>query len=389
MYKVKTLNKISKEGLKTLGDKYEIIEDESEKVCDVILVRSQKLHEMEFPKELKAIGRAGAGVNNIPLERCGDEGIVVFNSPGANANAVKELVISGLLLSSRDIIGGVNWAKNISNESDIGKEVEKGKSQFKGPELKGKTIGIIGLGAIGLLVANLCCALDMEVLGYDPYLSVNAAIKLDSRVKLTNKFDELCKKSDYITIHVPFMDSTKGMLNKKAFDNMKDGVRIMNFARGELVNNEDLKAAINSEKVAKYVTDFPDAEVLDMKNTICYPHIGASTPESEVNCAKMVISEIKEYLENGNIINSVNYPNCIMEEFNGVKRIGINYKDNDDVINKITSVLNENDVKIGDMTNKVRGNYGYAIIDTNADISDNVLEKLNSVSGVIKVRLIK
>lgn len=384
MFNVLTLNKIAKCGLDQLNDNYKITDDVTVD-ADGIILRSYKMHDMELPQSLKAVARAGAGTNNIPIDKCTEKGIVVFNTPGANANAVKELVIAGMLLASRDVIGGVAWANTLTGD-DVDKQVEKGKSNFAGCEIKGKTLGIIGLGAIGILVANAAYALGMEVIGYDPYLSVDSALKLSRHVKKANSPEEVYAAADFITIHVPLMDSTRNTINAEAFSQMKDGVVILNFARGGLVNNADIKKAIADGKVAKYVVDFTDSETVNQNGIINIPHLGASTEESEDNCAVMAAQELADYLENGNILNSVNFPNCSLPEDN-VGRIAIAHKNVPSVIAKFTEILSG--VNISDMINKSKGELAYTIINTDHTIPAEAVEKLNQIEAVIKVRVIK
>lgn len=384
MFKILTLNKIAKCGLDKLGENYTVTDDMNAD-ADGIILRSYKMHDMEFPKSLKAVARAGAGVNNIPIDRCSENGIVVFNTPGANANAVKELVIAGMLLASRDIIGGSAWANTLTGD-DVDKQVEKGKSNFAGHEIKGKTLGIIGLGAIGILVANAAYALGMDVIGYDPYLSVDSALKLSRHIKKVNTPDEVYAAADYITIHVPLTDATRNTINKDTLAVMKDGVIILNFARGGLVNNDDIKKAIADGKVAKYVVDFADSETVNQTGIINIPHLGASTEESEDNCAVMAAEEIADYLENGNILNSVNFPNCSLPGGN-VGRIAIAHKNVPNVIAKYTEALSG--VNISDMINKSKGDLAYTIINTDHEIPADVVEKLDGMESVIRVRIIK
>lgn len=384
MFNILTLNKIAKCGLDKLGENYSITDDANAN-ADGIILRSFKMHDMELPSSLKAVARAGAGVNNIPIDKCSEKGIVVFNTPGANANAVKELVIAGMLLASRDVIGGVAWANTLIGD-DVDKQVEKGKSNFAGNEIMGKTLGIIGLGAIGILVANAAAALGMEVIGYDPYLSVDSALKLSRQVKKANSPEEVYVSADFITIHVPLMDSTRNTINAETIAMMKDGVVILNFARGGLVNNADIKAAIASGKVAKYVVDFADSETVNQPGIINIPHLGASTEESEDNCAVMAAEEIADYLENGNILNSVNFPNCSLPTGN-VGRITITHKNVPNVIAKYTDALAS--VNISDMINKSKGDLAYTIINTDHEIPAEAVEKLNSLDSVISVRVIK
>ena len=384
MFNILTLNKIAKCGLDQLNDNYKITDDANVD-ADGIILRSFKMHDMELPESLKAVARAGAGTNNIPIDKCSEKGIVVFNTPGANANAVKELVIAGMLLASRDVIGGVAWANTLTGD-DVDKQVEKGKSNFAGCEIKGKTLGIIGLGAIGILVANAAYALGMEVIGYDPYLSVDSALKLSRHVKKANSPEEVYAAADYITIHVPLMDSTRNTINAETIAQMKDGVIILNFARGGLVNNADIKKALADGKVAKYVVDFADSETVNQPGIINIPHLCASTAESEDNCAVMAAQELADYLENGNILNSVNFPNCSLPEDN-VGRIAIAHKNIPNVIAKFTEALSS--VNISDMINKSKGELAYTIINTDHAIPAEAIEKLNQIDAVIRVRVIK
>lgn len=384
MFNILTLNKIAKCGLDQLNDNYKITDDANVD-ADGIILRSFKMHDMELPESLKAVARAGAGTNNIPIDKCSEKGIVVFNTPGANANAVKELVIAGMLLASRDVIGGVAWANTLTGD-DVDKQVEKGKSNFAGCEIKGKTLGIIGLGAIGILVANAAYALGMEVIGYDPYLSVDSALKLSRHVKKANSPEEVYAAADYITIHVPLMDSTRNTINAETIAQMRDGVIILNFARGGLVNNADIKKALADGKVAKYVVDFADSETVNQPGIINIPHLGASTAESEDNCAVMAAQELADYLENGNILNSVNFPNCSLPEDN-IGRIAIAHKNIPNVIAKFTEALSS--VNISDMINKSKGELAYTIINTDHAIPAEAIEKLNQIDAVIRVRVIK
>lgn len=387
MYNIQTLNKISTYGTDNFDKAKYAISNTCENP-DAIMVRSAAMHDMAFGSNLLAIARAGAGVNNIPVDKCAADGICVFNTPGANANAVKELVIAGLLISSRKVPEAMNWAQTLKgNGAEVGKMVEKGKSQFAGPEILGKTLGVIGLGAIGVLVANAAIALGMKVVGFDPYLSVKAALGLDPQVKAVADVKELYAASDYVTIHVPFNADTKGTINAETIGMMKDGVRVLNFARGELVDNAAMIAALESGKVAAYVVDFPSDEILGVKNAIAIPHLGASTPESEDNCAMMAALELIDYIENGNIKNSVNYPDASMNAV-GTK-ICIMHKNVPAVISALTSALGDAGINIDNMLNKSKKDYAYTMIDTSADISDAVVEKLKAVDTVIKVRVIK
>lgn len=380
MYNVLTLNKIAAVGTSRLGDNYSYGNDVQNP--DAILVRSAAMHDMEFESNLLAIARAGAGTNNIPKDKCSEQGIVVFNTPGANANAVKELVITGLLMSSRKIVEGIEWAKTLKGNGDaVGKMVEKGKSQFVGPEIKGKTLGVIGLGAIGILVANAAVALGMDVIGFDPFMSVPNALKLDPAVKLMKNNEEVMTGCDYLTIHVPLTPDTKDLVDADMIAKMKDGVRIMNFSRDGLVNSTAVLEAVKSGKVAKYVTDFGTDDILGEENIICMPHLGASTPESEDNCAVMACDQVKEYLENGNIINSVNYP-AISLPRSGDTRFCVMHKNVPELLKNVLAELNGN---VENMLSKSRGDYAYTIIDVaGADKAD--ADKIASVDGVIRVR---
>ena len=384
--KVQLLNKISPEGLKHFDvSMYETGENFDD--YDAILVRSASLHEMEFPQSLKCIARAGAGVNNIPLQRCSEQGIVVFNTPGANANAVKELTIAGLLLASRKIVKGIEWVKTL-DPKDIAKTVEKGKSQFAGPEIMGKKLGVIGLGAIGVQVANAAAALGMDVYGYDPYISVNAAWTLKARIHHITQLKTIFEECDYITLHLPLLDSTRGMLNEEAFAQMKDGVRIVNFARDGLIEQDALISAIENGKVAAFVTDFADEKLLHLEQVIITPHLGASTPESEDNCARMAVEETREYLETGNIRNSVNMPALSLEP-SAENRICIINRNVPNMVAKISSQLGQYGINIETMANKARGEYAYTIVETNDTIDELSIEGIRSSEGIINVRVIQ
>ena len=387
MFKYTCLNPIADIGLNNLTDEYTKTDDFAE--ADAVLVRSAAMHDMELSDNLCAVARAGAGVNNIPLDKCADKGIVVFNTPGANANGVKELFVTGMLLAARDVVGGINWAKENADNENISKDMEKAKKQFAGTELMGKKIGVIGLGAIGVLVANVANRMKMDVYGVDPFLSVNNALSLSRDVKIVKSYEEIYKNCDYITIHVPLLEDTKGMLNKEAFDQMKDGVVILNMARDTLVNDDDMKAALESGKVAKYVTDFPNPAVMKMPNVIATPHLGASTAESEDNCAVMAVKELRDYLENGNIINSVNYPNCDAGVCDTKGRITVCHKNVPAMLNRITNVFSEANINIAHMTNKSRGDYAYCVFDIDSESSKEVADKLSAIDGVLKVRVVK
>lgn len=386
MRKIHCINAISKYGTDQFTQEYQLTDEVNE--AEGILVRSASLHEMQFSDSLLAIARAGAGVNNIPLEACAQEGIVVFNTPGANANGVKELVLAGLFLASRDIVGGIEWCKDNKEDANIAKSAEKAKKAFAGCEIKGKKLGVVGLGAIGAEVANTAIALGMEVYGYDPYISVNAAWRLSRDVKHTTSLDTICQECDYITLHVPAVDSTKGMINKDALDQMKDGVVILNFARDILVNEDDLAEALKSGKVKKYVTDFANPKSVNLENTIVIPHLGASTGESEDNCAKMAVQEIMDYLENGNIRNSVNYPACDMGVKKTACRLAVLHLNIPNMIGQITGVLAAGKINISDMTNKSRDKFAYTLMDLEHVPDETMVEKLNAIEGVCRVRLI-
>ena len=387
MYNIQTLNKIAAIGTDNFDTAKYIVSDTPENP-EAIMVRSADMHSMEFGSNLLAIGRAGAGTNNIPVDKCAEQGICVFNTPGANANAVKELVLAGLLLSSRKVPEAMDWVKTLKGKGDeVGKLVEKGKGQFVGPEIMGKTLGVIGLGAIGVLVANAATALGMKVMGYDPFLSVKAAWGLAPTVINAKSVKEIYENSDYITIHVPFNADTKGSLNADAFSVMKDGVRILNFARGELVNDADMLAALASGKVSTYVTDFPSDAVIGEKGVVAIPHLGASTPESEDNCAYMAAIELIDYIENGNIKNSVNLPDVEMSA-SGTK-ICIIHKNIPTLISQITAALGSEKINIENMLNKSKKDYAYTMMDVTGNVTEAVVSMLTSIEGVIKVRVIK
>ena len=383
MSKIYTLNKISSKGLEGFGQCYEV--QESLQDADAILVRSAKMHELELPKSVKAIARAGAGVNNIPIDACTQKGIVVFNTPGANANAVKEMVIAGLLLSSRKIIEGVNWAQTL--KGNIAKEVESGKSAFTGPEILGKKLGVVGLGAIGVLVANATQALGMEVIGYDPYLSVDAEWGISRHIRHAHTLEEVLGQADYITIHAPLTSATKEMFNEEAFNKMKKGVRLLNFARDTLVDNQALVKAIEKGTIEKYVTDFPVEGLIGHPQIITIPHLGASTPESEDNCAVMAVKELKGYLEKGTITNSVNFPECEMP-WHATFRLTLIHKNIPAMIGKITSIIAEEGINISDMINKSKGEWAYTIIDTDTKVTDIKIKSIEALDDMIKVRVL-
>ena len=388
MFDILTLNKIAACGLDKFGaDNYSVSDSCADP--DGIVLRSFSMHEMELSPNLKAVARAGAGVNNIPIDACTEKGIVVFNTPGANANAVKELVIAGLLLSSRNIVGGIEWAKTLLGKgAEVGKLVEKGKSQFVGPEIKGKTLGIIGLGAIGVMVANAAHSLGMDVIGYDPYMTIDAAWHLSRSIKKATDINDIYANCDYITLHVPANDSTTGMINSETLAKMKDGVRILNFARGTLVNEAHMAVALEEGKVASYVVDFPSDAVLSMDNVIAIPHLGASTPESEDNCAMMAADELKDYLENGNITNSVNFPNCEMAR-EGVSRITITHKNVPTMLSQFSALVAEKGLNILHMLNKSKKENAYTIMDIDSDVADSIADELSAIDGVLGVRIIK
>ncbi len=386
MYKIKTYNKISKSGLANFDDKY-TVGDEVDN-ADGAIVRSAALHDTEFPASLQAIARAGAGTNNIPIERCSEQGIVVFNTPGANANAVKELVIAGLFISSRRVISGIEWAKTLKGNGDeVGKMVEKGKSAFAGPEIKGKKLGVIGLGAIGVMVANAANSLGMQVFGYDPYLSVKSAWNLNHNAVYISDINEIFANCDYITIHVPLTDSTKNLINTDTIAKMKDGVRILNFSRAALVNSDAVKAALESGKVAAYVTDFPTDDVLGVDGVIAIPHLGASTPESEENCATMAAKELIDYIENGNIVNSVNLPEVTMPR-SGKYRVCVIHKNIPNMLTGITGIVAGDNINIENLLNKSRGDYAYTMLDIDDADIEQLEAQIKAIDGVIKVRII-
>lgn len=387
MFQYHCLNPIAEKGLSLFGNEY----GKTEKVtdCDAILVRSAKMHDMKLPENICAIARAGAGVNNIPVKECSEKGIVVFNTPGANANGVKELVLAGMLLASRDIVGGIQWVKEEKDKEDIDKLAEKQKKQFAGCEISGKKLGIIGLGAIGAMVANAASGLGMDVYGYDPYISIDAAWNLSRTIHHSKTLDEIYSQCDYITIHVPLLDSTKKMINKEAFQKMKDGVVLLNFARDLLVDEEALIEALEEGKVKKYVTDFANPTVAGREGILVTPHLGASTEESEENCAVMAVKELKDFLENGNIKNSVNFPNCDMGKCVAVGRIAITHRNIPNMISQVTKVLGSEGINIADMTNKSKGEFAYTLLDLESTASKEALAELESIDGVAKVRVIK
>ena len=388
MYKIATLNNISPKGLICFNDRFHISDEISE--ADGILVRSFNMHEMDFSPNLKAIARAGAGVNNIPIDKCSEKGIVVFNTPGANANAVKELVLTGLLISSRQIVKSINWTTGLKGKgSEIEKLVEKGKKQFSGNEIKGKTLAVIGLGAIGVMVANSASALGMKVFGYDPFISVKSALELSRKIRLSNNLEDVLSEADYITLHIPMIEDTKHMINKTSFSKMKEGVKLLNFSRGEIVDDDALMEAIHLGIIHRYVTDFPNDKLLGIENVLCVPHLGASTPESEQNCAIMAVDEISDYLENGNITNSVNFPDCSLGICVTAGRIGVLNKNIPNMVGKITNALGELDINISEMNNRSKGPYAYTLVDTDTQVDNRQLDMLRDINGIIAVRVIK
>lgn len=387
MYLYHCLNPISEKGLNNFSTNYMAIDNDKD--ADVILVRSAKMHDMEFGERLIAVARAGAGVNNIPLDTLADKGVVVFNTPGANANSVKELVIAAMLLASRDIIGGNKWVEENKDNENIAKDMEKAKKNFAGTEIAGKSLGVIGLGAIGVKVANAALDLGMNVYGYDPYLSVNAAWNLSKDVHHVTNADDIYKNCDFITIHVPLMDSTKGMINRDAVEKMKKGVIILNFARDLLVDEQAVLDGIDSGKVRHYVSDFPNTTTVGHKGVILTPHLGASTEEAEDNCAEMAVKEVMDFTENGNIHHSVNYPDCDLGICPTVGRIAIMHKNTKGVITQYTKVLGDANINVADMANKTRGDYAYALLDLDSEITDDLVAKISEIPDVIRVRVIK
>ncbi len=387
MFNYTCLNPIAGVGLDLLSDEYNKVDDIKD--AQAVLVRSAAMHDMELPKTLEVVARAGAGVNNIPLDKCAEAGIVVFNTPGANANGVKELVFAGMLLGARDVVGGIEWVKGEEGNADVAKLAEKQKKNFAGSEIAGKKLGVIGLGAIGVKVANAATHLGMEVYGYDPYISVNAAWSLSRNVNHVNAVEEIYKNCDYITIHVPLLDSTKKMINAEAIAMMKPTTVVLNFARDLLVDEEAMVAALEEGKIAKYVSDFPNPTTVGKKGCIVTPHIGASTEESEDNCAVMAVKEIRDFLENGNITHSVNYPDCNMGECKSAGRLLLLHRNVKGMISSYTSILGDANINISDMTNKSRGDYACTLLDVDAPVTKEVEEKLQTLDGVLKVRIVK
>lgn len=387
MFNYTCLNPIAGVGLDLLSDEYNKVDDIKD--AQAVLVRSAAMHDMELPKTLEVVARAGAGVNNIPLDKCAEAGIVVFNTPGANANGVKELVFAGMILAARDVVGGIEWVKGEEGNADVAKLAEKQKKNFAGSEIAGKKLGVIGLGAIGVKVANAATHLGMEVYGYDPYISVNAAWSLSRNVNHVNAVEEIYKNCDYITIHVPLLDSTKKMISAEAIAMMKPTTVVLNFARDLLVDEEAMVAALEEGKIAKYVSDFPNPTTVGKKGCIVTPHIGASTEESEDNCAVMAVKEIRDFLENGNITHSVNYPDCNMGECKSAGRLLLLHRNVKGMISSYTSILGDANINISDMTNKSRGDYACTLIDVDAPVTKEVEEKLQTLEGVLKVRVVK
>ena len=387
MFKINCLNKISPNGLRVLTNNYDITDDINE--ADAILVRSAVMHEMELPKSVVAVARAGAGVNNIPLDKYAEKGVVVFNTPGANANAVKEIVLSALLLASRDLIGGNEWVRENASDENIAKTAEKAKSQFAGTEIKGKIIAVIGLGAIGVLVANACLNLGMSVIGYDPYLSQINALNLDRHVTYTSNLEEAIISADFVTIHVPAMDATKKMINKNIISKMKQGSVLLNFSRDVIVDEEALKVALENGDVRKYVSDFANPFSVNMPNTIILPHLGASTEEAEDNCAAMACEEVMDYIENGNIKNSVNYPACDAGVCKNEGRISVIHKNVAGVINKISDAFAQKNINIANMVSKAKGDYAYMILDIDSASKAEFVNELEAVEGVVRARIVK
>lgn len=387
MFNYTCLNPIAGVGLDLLSDEYNKVDDIKD--AQAVLVRSAAMHDMELPKTLEVVARAGAGVNNIPLDKCAEAGIVVFNTPGANANGVKELVFAGMLLAARDVVGGIEWVKGEEGNADVAKLAEKQKKNFAGSEIAGKKLGVIGLGAIGVKVANAATHLGMEVYGYDPYISVNAAWSLSRNVNHVNAVEEIYKNCDYITIHVPLLDSTKKMINAEAIAMMKPTTVVLNFARDLLVDEDAMVAALEEGKIAKYVSDFPNPTTVGKKGCIVTPHIGASTEESEDNCAVMAVKEIRDFLENGNITHSVNYPDCNMGECKSAGRLLLLHRNVKGMISSYTSILGDANINISDMTNKSRGDYACTLLDVDAPVTKEVEEKLQTLDGVLKVRIVK
>ncbi|MDY3889205.1 MAG: phosphoglycerate dehydrogenase [Agathobacter sp.] len=387
MFQYHCLNPIASVGLDLFSDAYEKVEDMKD--AQAVLVRSAAMHDLEMRESLQCIARAGAGVNNIPLEKCAEQGIVVFNTPGANANGVKELVFAGMLYASRDIVGGIEWCLQNQSDENIAKNAEKQKKNFAGTEISGKKIGVIGLGAIGVLVANAAVHMGMEVYGFDPYISVNAAWNLSRSVKHISNVEDIYKECDFITIHVPLLDSTKKMIDAKAISLMKPNAIVLNFARDLLVDEEAMVDALAQDKIKRYVSDFPNPTTVGAKGCIVTPHLGASTAESEDNCAIMAVREIRDFMENGNIVHSVNFPDCNMGACTGAGRIGILHRNVKGMIGQYTTILGDANINVSDMTNKGKGDYAYALIDVDSPVTEEVVAKLQQIEGVLRVRVIK
>jgi len=387
MYNIHYLNPISPKGTALWTEDYQKTEDMA--AADAVMVRSAAMHEMDFGENLQAIARAGAGVNNIPLDRCAEEGIVVFNTPGANANGVMELAICGMLLGCRDIVAGINWVQSIKDSGDVAKKVEKGKAQFAGTEIAGKSLGVIGLGAIGGPLANAAKKLHMDVYGCDPYISIDAAWHLDRHIIPVKTREEIYEKCDIITLHVPLLDSTKKMIDAEAISKMKDGVIILNFARDLLVDDDAMEAALKSGKVKRYITDFPNDRTANMEGVIAIPHLGASTEESEDNCAKMAVRQVMDYLENGNIVNSVNFPTCDMGICTKAGRILILHKNIPNSLGQFTATVARENINISDLVNRSKGAYAVTMLDLDTPVSQHSIEELKKIEGVLKVRVIK
>jgi D-3-phosphoglycerate dehydrogenase len=387
MFNITTFNKISNEGLKNFDENKYSITPEDISAADGVVLRSFKMHDTELPDSLKAIARAGAGTNNVPVEKCSDKGIVVFNAPGANANGVKEMTLLALLTSSRKVNEGIEWVNNL--DGDVEKQVEKGKSQFAGPEIMGKTLGIVGLGAIGVLVANMGIKLGMKVIGYDPYISVQKAIGLSWDMKYSSSLDELFSQADYVSLHLPLLDKTKGFMDEESIAKMKKGAKLINMSRGGLVNDKAILKAIAEGRVSSFVTDFPTDNLINQDGVVCIPHLGASTPESEENCARMVVNQLIEYLEDGNITNSVNFPNCSLERTEGTHRIVVLNKNVPNMIGSLTAVFSKYNANIIEMVNKSKGDYAYNIIDiAGTEVNEEKIAEIKSIEGIIKVRLV-
>ena len=387
MYQIHYLNPISPKGTALWTENYEKTAEMN--AADAVMVRSAAMHDLQLPENLLAVARAGAGVNNIPLDKCAEAGIVVFNTPGANANGVKEMAICGMLLGSRDVVGGIQWVQSIKDSGDVAKKVEKGKSQFAGNEIMDKKLGVIGLGAIGGPLANAAISLGMKVYGYDPYISIDAAWHLDSHIVPVKTLDEIYEVCDIITVHVPLLDSTRKMINKDAMAKMKDGVILLNFARDALVDDDDLEAAFQSGKVKRYITDFPNDRTAGMAGVVAIPHLGASTEESEDNCARMAVKQVMNYLENGNIVNSVNFPNCDMGICNKVGRVTILHRNIPNTLSRFTGAMAKENINISDLVNRSRGEYAYTMLDLDHPAPDSVIEELKAMDGVRRVRRLR